>query len=83
MYPLLTKENKIAGLEIIDFLLLAAVYLVVFLFSKNLFVNLGIVLVAYFFLRVYKHHKPPRYTQTLLRFFMLPGYYTQDREMEV
>ena len=80
MYPLLTKENKIAGLEIIDFLLLAAVFLIVFLFSKNLFVNLGLLFAAYFFLRIYKHHKPPRYTQTLIRFLMLPGRYTQAVE---
>ncbi len=80
MYPLLTKENKVAGLEIMDFLVLAAIFLFVFLFSKNLFINLAFVFAAYCFLRIYKHGKPPRYTQTLIRFLILPGRYTQDVE---
>ena len=81
MYPLLTKENKIAGLEYVDFLLLVSVYLVVFVFFRNLLLNLFFVFTAYVFLAVYKHKKPPRYTQTLVRFLILPGRYTQDREV--
>lgn len=80
MYPKLTKENKIAGLELVDFLLLTVVYLLVFLFSKNLVLNLGLILAAYVFLRLYKRKKPPRYTQTLIRRLILPARYTQSRE---
>lgn len=80
MYPALTKENKIAGLEFVDFLLLVGVYLVVFIFSKNLILNLALIFTAYLFLRLYKHKKPPRYTQALIKFLILPGKYTTARE---
>jgi len=81
MYPSLTKENKIAGLEFLDFLALVGVYVVVFMFSQNLFVNIGFVFTAYVFLAMYKHKKPPRYTQALLRFLIRPTRYTQAREV--
>lgn len=81
MYPMLTKENKIGGLEPMDLLVLVGVYLIVFLFSKNLWINLCLVAGAYFFLRMYKRKKAPRYTQSLVRFLFIPMNYTQAREM--
>ena len=81
MYPKLTQENKIAGLETIDLLLLIVAYLFVFLLSKNLFLNLALVSGVYFFLLSYKKGKPPRYTQALVRFLIHPGSYTQAREV--
>lgn len=80
MYPKLTKENKIIGLETADLLLLIVVYLIVFLLSGNLFVNLALIAASYLFLRLYKRKKPPRYTQALMRFLILPRRYTQARE---
>ncbi|MBI4970235.1 MAG: hypothetical protein HZC17_00125 [Candidatus Omnitrophica bacterium] len=82
MYPMLTKENKITGLEPPDFLLLVGVYLFVFLFSKTLWVNLIVVLGAYVFLRLFKRKKAPRYTQSLVRFLVKPSRYTQARELD-
>jgi len=81
MYPKLTKENKIAGLELMDLLVLATIYLIVFIFLKNLIINLALLLAAYFFLRLYKRNKPSRYTQTLFRFLILPSRFTQSREV--
>lgn len=80
MYPMLTKENKITGLEPLDFLLLVGIYLFVFIFSKNLWVNLMLVLSAYCFLRLFKRKKAPRYTQSIIRFLIKPSKYTQARE---
>ncbi len=77
MYPMLTKENKILGLEPIDLLVLVVVYLAVFLCSKNLLVNFALILASYFFLASYKRKKPPRYTQSLVRFLLLPSRYTE------
>ena len=83
MYPSLTKENKIAGLEFVDFLALVGVYVIVFIFSKNIFVNIGFVFMAYLFLAFYKHKKPPRYTHSLLRFIIKPARYTQAYEVSL
>ncbi len=80
MYPRLADENKILGLELADFLILTLVYLVVFLFLKNLFLNLALVSAAYIGLVIYKRKKPPRYTQSLIRFLALPGQYSVTRE---
>lgn len=81
MYPMLTKENKFLGLEVIDFLAILLVYLAVFLCSRNLFVNLTLIVGAYFFLKLYKKNKPPRYTENLIRFLIQPIRYTQGREV--
>ncbi len=80
MYPMLTKENKILGLEPIDLLLLLVVYLVVFLCSQNLVVNFAVILASYFFLVSYKRRKPPHYTRSLIRFLLIPSRYTQGLE---
>jgi len=80
MYPRLAEENKILGLEFADFLILILVYLMVFVFLKNLFVNLAMVGAAYIVLVLYKRKKPPRYTQALIRFLVLPGKYSLTKE---
>ena len=79
-YPMLTKENKFLGLEAIDFLALLVAYLVVFLLSKNLFANAAVIGGVYFFLKLYKKNKPPRHTEHLIRFLLLPLRYTQTWE---
>ncbi len=80
MYPTLTKENKITGLEPMDFLLLVGIYLLVFMFSKILWINLILIFGAYCFLRLFKRKKAPRYTQSFMRFLLKPSRYTQARE---
>jgi len=74
---MLTKENKFLGLEAIDLLALLVLYLVVFLLSENLFLNITLLIGAYFFLKLYKKNKPPHYTKNVIRYFMLPHRYTQ------
>ena len=78
---MLAKENKILGLEMIDSLILALVYLIVFLFSKNLALNLILLTAAYAALRAYKKNKPPHYTQGLVRRLVKPSRYTEAREV--
>jgi hypothetical protein len=80
MYPKLAEENKILGLEFADLLILTVVYLFVFVFFKNLFLNLALVGAAYIGLVLFKRKKPPRYTQALIRFLILPRYYSLTRE---
>ncbi len=66
------ERNKILGLEFFDLILLILLYLIVFLFSKNLFVNLGILMSAYLTLSLYKQGKPPHWTGSLIRFLTIP-----------
>jgi hypothetical protein len=80
MYPLIIKENKLIGLEMIDLLILLSIYLVIFILSKYFLVNLALLTAAYSFLRFYKRNKPSRYTQNLVRFLILPTRYTQAWE---
>ena len=75
-YTHLDKKEKILGLEIIDFLLLAVIYAVVFLISINIFINVFIVVASFFALKLYKKGKPHQYTVTLARFIMTPKFYT-------
>lgn len=75
-YTHLDKKEKILGLEIIDFLLLALVYALVFILSINLFFNLAVLVGAFFALKLYKKGKPSQYTMTLIRFIMTPKIYT-------
>jgi len=76
------EKNKILGLEFADLFLVVLVYLVVFMFSKNLFLNLGVVFGVYCFLRIYKKGKPPHWTASLIRFVFTPRSYQMNREME-
>ena len=82
-YPMLAKENKILGLEMIDSLILALTYLIVFLLSKNLILNLILLTCAYFALRAYKKNKPPHYTQGLVHRLIRPSRYTETREVSL
>ena len=82
-YTHLDRKEKLCGIEVIDFLLLALVYAVVFIFSTNIIANLGIVGACYIALRLYKKGKPPQYTITLIRFLLTPKFYTlPGREKE-
>ncbi len=79
----LEKREKAFGLEVMDFLLLALVYAVVFIVSTNIFINLAVVATAYALLRIYKKGKPPKYTSMLFRFLFTPKFYTlPGREKE-
>jgi hypothetical protein len=75
-YTHLDKKEKILGLEIIDFLLLAVIYAIVFLVSINIFVNVLVVAVCFFGLKLFKRGKPHQYTINLVRFIMTPKFYT-------
>ena len=80
VYRKIHERNKILGLEFPDLLLLVVIYLSVFLFSKNLFLNLPVIAAAYFFLRLYKKGKPPHWTTSVLRFLFKSRYHGQRRE---
>ena len=75
-YTHLDKKEKILGLEIVDFLLLAIIYTVVFLFSINIFVNVLVMAASFFGLKLYKNGKPHQYTINLIRFIATPKFYT-------
>jgi len=75
-YSHLDKKEKMLGIEVMDFLLLAVVYAFVFVVSRNIFINIAIVVAVYFALRWYKRGKPQGYTATLVRFLLTPKYYT-------
>ena len=79
-YTHLDRKEKILGLEIIDFLLLAVVYALVFLFSINIFINVLAVAGFFFALKLYKRGKPHQYTINLIRFIMTPKFYTLPGE---
>lgn len=74
--------NRIFGLEFFDLFLLLGVFLAVFMVSANLIANSLLVLGAYFFLRLYKSHKPPHWTGSLVRFLARPKSYPALRETE-
>ncbi len=78
----ISRKNKIFGLEFFDFLVLIVLYLIVFLFSKNLFANLAIVLGGYFFLRFYKKGKTQHWTASLVRFLITPRRYFPKKETD-
>ena len=75
-YTYLDKKEKMMGIEVIDFLILALIYGIVFTCSSNIILNLLIVMIAYLALRLYKRNKPPQYTAMLFRFLFTPKYYT-------
>jgi hypothetical protein len=75
-YTHLDKKEKILGLEIIDFLILAVIYAIVFLFSINIFINALVLAGSFFGLKLYKRGKPHQYTVNLVRFIMTPKFYT-------
>lgn len=75
-YTYLDRKEKLFGIEVIDFLLLAFVYALVFLFFTNIVINVTVIGVCYLALRLYKKGKPPQYTMTLFRFISTPKFYT-------
>jgi hypothetical protein len=79
-YNKIQSKNKIFGLEFFDLLILLMVYLVVFVFSSNLLINLPIVFAAYFFLRLYKKGKAPHWTGSVIRFLLRPKKYPTKYE---
>ena len=79
-YRSIFQKNKILGLEFTDLLFLILVYLLVFLFSKNLLLNFGILAAVYCLLRVYKKGKPEHWTTSVIRFLFTPRRYRADRE---
>jgi len=80
VYRKIYERNKILGLEFPDFLILVLLYLAVFLFSKNLILNLVLIGGAHFFLRLYKKGKPPHWTVSILRFLFRGRRYGQTQE---
>ncbi len=74
------SKNKIFGLEFLDLLILLLIYLVVFVFSNNLLINLAIVFGAYLVLRLYKKGKSPHWAGSVIRFLLRPRKYFQRRE---
>ena len=81
VYRKVHERNKILGLEFPELLLVVIVYLLAFTFSKNIVLNLVIVVSAYLFLRAYKRGKPPHWTSSIIRFFMIGHRYPLSREM--
>ena len=80
VYNKLSGKDKIAGLELPDLMVLAALYLLVFAFSNHLFVNAALLAGAYFSLRIYKKGKPPHYAASVLHFFLTRPRYGQKLE---
>ncbi|OGW81641.1 MAG: hypothetical protein A3G33_08285 [Omnitrophica bacterium RIFCSPLOWO2_12_FULL_44_17] len=76
------SKNKIFGLEFLDLLVLLLIYLIVFVLSNNLLVNLAIVFTAYFFLKFYKKGKSPHWAGSVIRFLVRPKKYQPKRELE-
>ena len=81
-YTKLYRKNKILGLEFFDFLLLLVAYLIVFLLSKNLLVNLAILITVYLILGAYKKAKPPHWTESIARFLFTPKHFPEKKEGE-
>ncbi len=81
VYRKVHERNKILGLEFPELLLVVIVYLIAFIFSKNIVLNLLIVIATYFFLRAYKRGKPSHWTSSIIRFLMIGHRYPQSREM--
>lgn len=80
IYTHLGKKEKIAGLELFDWGLLLIVYAVVFLVSTNLIINVAVFASAFCALKVYKYKKPPKYTESLIRFILKSKYRTAAKE---
>ena len=79
-YRNIFQKNRILGLELMDLLFLILAYLIVFLFSKNLILNFGILTAVYFLLWFYKKGKPDHWTSSVIRFLFTPKRYRMDRE---
>jgi len=81
-YNKIQGKHKIFGLEFIDLLFLAVIYLIVFVFSSNLAVNFIVILGAYLFFRIYKKGKPPHWPSSAVRFLFRPKTFLVRREIQ-
>jgi hypothetical protein len=81
-YNKIYGRNKIFGLEFIDLFLLLGVYLIIFVVSSNLLINLVLVLSAYAILRLYKKGKAPHWTGSIVRFLFRPARFPAKRETD-
>ena len=81
-YRSIFQKNKLLGLEFPDLLLLVLIYLLVFIFSKNLILNIAVLGAAYLLLRLYKNGKPDHWTGSLIRFLLTPKTYRPHREVK-
>lgn len=81
-YNKIQSKNKIFGLEFIDLLFLAVIYLIVFVISSNLLINFPVILSAYWFFRIYKKGKPPHWPSSVIRFLIRPRKFSLRREMK-
>ncbi|HOW59119.1 MAG TPA: hypothetical protein PLO78_05270 [Candidatus Omnitrophota bacterium] len=79
-YNKIQTSNKIFGLEFFDLLVLLVIYMVIFVLSNNLILNLAIVTASYLGLRFYKRGKAPHWSGSVLRFLMHPREYPLKRE---
>ena len=79
-YNKIQTKNKIIGLEFFDLLILLLIYLIVFVFSSNLIVNLLIVAGAYMALRIYKRGRAPHWSGSVIRFLVRRRNYLLKRE---
>ena len=66
----LSGKDRIAGLELVDILVLAFLYLLIFICSNHLFLNILMLVSVYLFLRTYKKGKPPHFTASVIRFLI-------------
>lgn len=74
------SKNRIMGLEFLDLLILLVIYLVVFVFSNNLLVNLAVIVSFYFFLSLYKKGKPAHWASSVIRFLLRPRKFPSRNE---
>ncbi len=80
-YRNIFEKNRILGLEFLDLLVLLTAYLVIFLLSKNIILNLILIGLIYFLLRIYKKGKPRHWSGSVIRFLVTPRTYRLDREI--
>lgn len=73
-------KNKFFGLEFFDLFFLFFVFWLVFTFSKNLLLNMGLMMGVYMILKAYKKGKPSHWTGSIVRFLSKPKYYQTRRE---
>jgi hypothetical protein len=79
-FPKIYESNRMFGLEFLDLLIFAFVYLLVFFISKNLFLNFAVLLSSYLTLRIYKLGKPPHWTGSVIRFLLSPRRFQSGSE---
>lgn len=81
-YNKIYGRNRIFGLEFFDLLLLLGIFLIIFVFSSNLLINLVLVISAYIVLRLYKKGKTPHWTGSIVRYVCRPTRFPVQRETD-